>query len=349
MVVLLGIDVHKATHTAVAVDEVGQKIGQCVVAATDGGHRQLLGWALSRWSGDRLRFAVEDCRQVSTRLERTLLGAGQTVVRVPPKLTAGSRSVARTRGKSDPIDALAIARAALREPDLPVATLDGQFREVRLLVDHREDLVAARTQMQNRLRWHLHELEPGREPGLRCLDRYCALDRLAAWLAGCEPSVLVRLASELVRDIRAHTVRINELKKELSELVTPLAPRLLELPGCGVLTAAKLIGEVGQVSRFRSESCFAMHAGVAPIPASSGKTTRYRLARGGNRQLNAALHRIALSQIRLGGPGSVYYQRRRGNGDTTMEAMRALKRRLARVVYGLLRTVKSSATVAEAA
>jgi transposase len=113
MVVLLGIDVHKGTHTAVAVDEVGQ----CVVAATDGGHRQLLGWALSRWSGDRLRFAVEDCRQVSTRLERTLLGAGQTVVRVPPKLTAGSRSAARTRGKSDPIDALAIARAALREPD----------------------------------------------------------------------------------------------------------------------------------------------------------------------------------------------------------------------------------------
>jgi transposase len=153
--------------------------------------------------------------------------------------------------------------------------------------------------------------------------------------------VLVRLASELVRDIRAHTVRINELHKELSELVTPLAPRLLELPGCGVLTAAKLIGEVDQVSRFRSESCFTMHAGVAPIPASSGKTTRDRLARGGNRQLNAALHRIALNQIRLGGPGSVYYQRRRCNGDTTMEAIRALKRRLARVVYGLLRTVES--------
>lgn len=268
---------------------------------------------------------------------------------MPPKLTAGSRSVARTRGKSDPIDALAIARAAVREPDLPVATLDGQFREVRLLVDHREDLVAARTQMQNRLRWHLHELEPGREPGLRCLDRYCALDRLTAWLAGCESSVLVRLVSELVRDIRARTVRINELKKELSELVTPLAPRLLELPGCGVLTAAKLIGELRQVSRLRSESCFAMHAGVAAIPASSDKTTRYRLARGRDRQLNAALHRIALSQIRLGGPGSVYYQRRRGNGNTTIAAMRALKGRLARVVYGLLRTIESSATVAEAA
>ena len=127
--------------------------------ATNAGHGQLLGWALQRWADGGLRFAVEDCRQVSTRLERTLLAAGQAVVvRVPPKLTAGSRSSARTRGKSDPIDALAIARAALREPDLPLATLDGQFREIRLLVDHREDLVAARTQIQNRLRWHLHEL-----------------------------------------------------------------------------------------------------------------------------------------------------------------------------------------------
>jgi transposase len=341
--VMLGIDVHKATHTPVAVDDVGRKIGQRMVAATDAGHRQLLGWALRQWPGDGLRFAVEDCRQVSTRVERTLLLAGQTVVRVPPKLTAGSRSSARTRGKSDPIDALAIARAALREPDLPTATLHGQFRDVRLLVDHREDLVAARTQMQNRLRWHLHELEPGREPGPRSLDRYCQLDRLTAWLADREQTVLVRLASELVADIRAHTVRINQLKQELAELVGPLAPQLLALPGCGVLTAAKILGEVGQVSRFRSESRFAMHAGVAPIPASSGKTTRYRLARGGNRQLNAALHRIAISQIRLGSP---YYQRRRAGGETTMEAIRALKRRLARVVYRLLQTVETTESLA---
>jgi transposase len=326
--VMLGIDAHKATHTAVAVDDVGRKIGQRMVAATDTGHRQLLGWALGQWPGDGLRFAVEDCRQVSTRVERTLLLAGQTVVRVPPKLTAGSRSSARTRGKSDPFDALAIARAALREPDLPVATLHGQFREVRLLVDHREDLVAARTQMQNRLRWHLHALEPGQEPGPRSLDRYCELDRLTGWLA----------------DIRTYTVRINHLKQELAQLVGPIAPRLLALPGCGVLIAAKILGEVGQVSRFRSESCFAMHAGVAPIPASSGNTTRYRLARGGNRQLNAALHQI--SQIRLGSP---YYQRRRAGGDTTMEAIRALKRRLARVVYRLLHTVETTDALTRAA
>lgn len=130
-----------------------------------------------------------------------------------------------------------------------------------------------------------------------------------------------------------------------------VAPRLLALPGCGVLTAAKIVGETANVTRFRSEACFAMHAGVAPIPASSGKTNRHRLARGGNRQLNAALHRIAVTQARLHGPGRTYLHRRRTNGDTTMQALRALKRRLARVVYNTLQpdtTVKPTAQPAAA-
>lgn len=158
--VVLGIDVHKGTHTAVAVDEVGRKLGEKTVRATDAGHRQLLRWVLRQWCEAAVTFAVEDCRHVSTRLERALLAAGQPVVRVPPKLMAGARSSARTWGKSDPIDALAIARAALREPNLPIATHDRVSREIKLLVDHREDLVNTRTQQQNRLRWHLHELDP---------------------------------------------------------------------------------------------------------------------------------------------------------------------------------------------
>lgn len=333
MVVVLGIDVHKNTHTVVAVDEVGRKLGEQTVRATDAGHRQLLRWTLRQWPSEQLRFAVEDCRHVSTRLERALLAAGQTVVRVPPKLMAGARSAARTRGKSDPIDALAIARAALREPDLPTATHDQASREVKLLVDHREDMVGTRTRMQNRLRWHLHELDP-------------ELDRLTAWPAQQPASMVVRIAAELVTDIRDLTVRINALERELATRMTPLAPRLLALPGCGTLTAAKIVGETANVTRFRSEACYAMHAGVAPIPASSGNTTRHRLARGGNRQLNAALHRIAVTQIRLPGPGRTYYQRRRSNGDTTMEALRALKRRLARVVFNLLRTDTTTLTAA---
>jgi transposase len=335
--VVLGVDVHKATHTAVAVDEVGRQLGQRTVRATDAGHRQLLRWALGSFGaeGQPIRFAVEDCRHVSVRLERALLAAGQQVVRVPPKLMAGARSAARTRGKSDPIDALAIARAALREPDLPVAAHDSVSREIKLLVDHREDLVNTRTRAQNRLRWHLHELDPEFEPG--SLSRLTVIDRVAAWLAQQPASTLTRIAQELVADIRALTERADALQQELTERMQQIAPKLLAVSGCGPLTAAKLVGETANAARFRSEACFAMHAGAAPIPASSGKTNRHRLARGGNRQLNAALHRIAVTQIRLRGPGRDYYQRRIALGNTEKEALRALKRRLARVVFNLLR------------
>lgn len=352
MVVVVGVDVHKGTHCAVGVDEAGRQIEAPVtVRATDAGHRQLVRWAARRFvDAERVEFAVEDCRHVSTRLERALLTAGQVVRRVPPKLMAGTRQSARTRGKSDPIDALAIARAALREPDLPVAEHTHASRQVKLLVDHREDLVNTRTRDQNRLRWHLHEIDPELDVPDRGLDRMVVLDRVEARLTAAGPDAdptVVRIAIEQVADIRALTVRINALERELADLVKQQAGQLLGLPGCGVLTAAKLVAETANQSRFRSEACFAMHAGVAPIPASSGKTNRHRLARGGNRQLNAALHRIAITQIRLDGPGKTYYQARREAGDTTMEALRALKRRLARVVFNLLKPRDQDATACQ--
>ena len=344
MVVVVGIDVHKVTHCAVAVDQAGRQLERPVtVRATDAGHRQLLGWARRTFPECRVEFAVEDCRHVSGRLERALLDAAATVVRVPPKLMALTRTSARTRGKSDPIDALAIARAALREPDLPRAEHTHASREVKQLVDHREVLVGIRTGMQNRLRWHLHELDPELDPPARGLDLAKQLDRLQARLELLPASTTRRIALEELADIRQLTGRINGLEKELTILVRAQAPQLLALPGCGALTAAKLLGETANPARFRSEACFAMHAGVAPIPASSGKTDRHRLARGGNRQLNAALHRIAVTQTRLEGLGQVYYQRRRAQGLTTMEALRALKRRLARVVFNLLRPTPTAA------
>ena len=338
MVVMVGIDVHKQTHCAVAVDEAGRQLGlPLTVRATDAGHRQLLRWVRREFAEDTVEFAVEDCRHLTARLERALLDAAAPVVRMPPKLMAQARSSARTRGKSDPIDALAIARAALREPNLPCAEHTHASRELKLLVDRREDLVEVRTKAQNRLRWHLHELDPGIDPAARGLDRGTELNRIQARLEGLPESLVRRLAVEILADIRELTGRINALEKEITGLVTEQAPQLLALPGCGPLTAAKLVGETANPARFRSEACFAMHAGVAPIPASSGKTNRHRLARGGNRQLNAALHRIAVTQTRLDGLGRAYYQRRRAHGDTTMEALRALKRRLARVVFNLLR------------
>ena len=157
MMVVLGTDAHKRSHTVVACNEVGAEIGTVTVAATAQGHLRLVKWA-AKWT--QKRWVIEDCRALSRRLEADLLAVGERVVRVPPKLMAGARRSTRTRGKSDPIDALAVARAALREPDLPVARLDGPDREVRVLVDYRESLVRDRTAAQNRLRWRLHESNP---------------------------------------------------------------------------------------------------------------------------------------------------------------------------------------------
>jgi hypothetical protein len=156
--VLLGVDPHKDTHTVVAVDQAGRQLDQRTVPARTLAHGELVGWARRHWP-DRL-WAVEDCRHVTGRLERDLLAAGERVVRVPPRLMAGARQAVRVQGKSDPIDALAVARAALREPNLPTAGHDQASWEVKLLVDHREHLVAERTRTINRLRWHLHQLDP---------------------------------------------------------------------------------------------------------------------------------------------------------------------------------------------
>ena len=181
--VIVGIDAHKRTHTAVAIDEAGRKLGDKTTRmTTTEANLELLRWA-DGFGPDR-RFAVEDCRHLSRRLEADLLAAGEVLVRVPPKLMAHARDSARTYGKSDPIDALAVARAALREPNLPLARLDGPTRDLRLLVDHREDLVRERTSQVNRLRWHLHELDPSWDPTPRCLVRFKHLDEIAARLEG---------------------------------------------------------------------------------------------------------------------------------------------------------------------
>jgi transposase len=290
-------------------------------------------------------WALEDCRHVSGPLERFLLGRGERVVRVPPKLMAGARRSGRSRGKSDAIDALAVARAFLREPELPLAFLAGSEREIRLLADHREDLVCERTRIGNRLRWHLHDLDPALEIPAGALDRYRWLDRLQAWLeARDQGSVQVRVALEQVGRCRELTRRINELERELEALLEEEAQELLELSGCGTLTAAKLVGEVAGVGRFAAEGKLAKHSGTSPLPASSGERQRHRLNRSGNRQLNCALHRIAVTQARVHPPARAYLERRQAEGKTRREALRCLKRHLARTVYRTLRAMEERKT-----
>jgi transposase len=327
--VTLGADTHKRTHTLVAVDATGRQLAERTVPATSAGHLELRRWA-AQWP--ERTWALEDCRHLSRGLEADLLRAGERVLRVPPKLMAGARRGGRQPGKSDPIDALAVARAALREPDLPVACLDGPERELRLLVDHREDLVAERTRVINRLRWHLHELTPGNEPAARSLDRTVVLAALEQRLAA-EPGTVARIARELVDRIRELTITINRLEREVAALAARLAPVLLALTGCGPLSAAKIVGETAGITRFRSRAAFARHNGSAPLPVWSANAVRHRLSRGGNRQLNAALHRIAITQLQRPGPGQTYLAHRRAAGDTKTEAIRALRRRISDEVY----------------
>lgn len=335
----MGIDPHKKTYTAVAVDGLtGAEVGQLMVKARAKGHERLLSWARSL--EEDLLFAVEDCRHVSGNLQRFLLARGERMKPVPPKLMAGARRGARTRGKSDPIDARAVAQAALRHPELPEAHVAGVDRDVRLLLDHREDLVGERTRMQNRLRWHLHDLDPDFEVPSRGFDRYVWLDRTERYLGAMEETVQVRIALDEVRRIRELTRESNRLERELTTLLRLVAPELLAIRGCAALTAAKLLGETGGVRRFHSEAAFAMHSGVGPLEVSSGDRQRHRLSRAGNRQLNAALHRIAVTQKRIHLPAQVFLERKRQEGKGKREALRCLKRHLARVVYKTLLTME---------
>ena len=343
--VVLGTDAHKRSHTVVAVDEAGAEIGSVTVAATPEGHLRLVKWA-ARW--EQRRWAIEDCRALSRRLEADLLTVGELVVRVPPKLMAGVRRSARTRGKSDPIDALAVARAAIREPDLPVAQLDGPSRDLRLLVDYRESLVKDRTAAQNRLRWRLHELEPGYDPAPGSLNRYKTLEKIDQLLT-VHTSMVATLGRREVTRIRELTREANQLERDISVRVVEIAPSLLALPGCGGLTAAKLVGEAADISRFKSRDAYAMWAGVAPIPVWSANNQRFRLNRGGNRQTNAAIHRIAITQLRIHPDAQTFIKRRLETGSTKREALRLLKRKLANVVYRTLLTDTQQPALSQAA
>jgi transposase len=337
-VIVIGIDAHKYSHTAAIVERSsGQVLADVTVAAGDEGHLRLL--ELARGRDSERVWAIEDCRNVTGALERFLLRAGERAVRVHPKLMASERKVARRPGKSDVIDATAVARAAIREPELPVAYLAGPEREIAWLVDHRAQLVAERTRVACRLRWLLHDLDPGLQPPKRGLGHAPALARLDRALAGLQATAQVRIGRRLIERLGQLNSQIAGLTRELGPLVARRHALLLAVPGCGVITAARLIAEIANVARFGSDAKLASYAGVAPVDASSGKQLRHRLNRAGNRQLNAALHVIALTQARIHAPAREYLARRRAEGKTAKEGLRALKRHLARHIYRLFTTI----------
>jgi transposase len=345
--IVIGVDTHKCTHALAAVDEgTGRSRGQLQVEADEDGHLAAVRWA-ARVDGERV-WALEDCRGVSARLERALVAAGERVVRVPPHRMGASRRAERERGKSDQIDAQAIARAVVKDgaDAFAPAYLDERALEIRLLCDHRTNLVAHRTKLQNRLRWQLVALCPERERSIKrgglsqtvVLER---LDRALRQLGGTR----ARIARELITQIRQHTRQIAELHTQLTALVKHYSPRLLQEQGCGTVCAALLIGHTAGAERFAGDAQFAMHAGVAPIPCSSGQRQKvYRLNRGGDRQLNHALHIIAVTRARTDPATRAYIERKLAEGKTKKGALRCLKRHLARHIHRILTTPNATQT-----
>ena len=259
------------------------------------------------------------------------------MVRVAPQLMGQSRRGEREPGKSDQIDALAVARAVVREgvERFPAAFLDERAMEIRLLADHRKDLVAERTRIENRLRWHWSSSAPSWKPGARALARPA--------LAGTRRPRAASAARRRARTRRAparHPIRHSRAKPraraELRTLVRAYRPRLLAEIGCGTLTAATLIGRTAGAERFETDARFARQAGTAPIPVSSGKRDRHRLHRGGDRQLNRALHTIAITRAQRDPETRAYLDRKIAEGKTRKEALRCLKRYLARRFHHLL-------------
>jgi transposase len=337
--IVIGADIHKSTHALAAVSGDGGLVaGELEIRADESGHLAALRWA-RELDGERV-WAIEDCRHLSRRLEQALITAGERVVRVPPRMMGQARRGEREPGKSDQIDARAVARAVVREgvERFPAAFLDERALEIRLLADHRSDLVAERTRQISRLRWHLVDLCPEVEAKIpaRQLDSGAMLDRIARRLRREERSARVRVALEIVASIRSISRQACMLERELRTLILAYRPALLAEKGLGVLTAATLIGRTAGAERFPTDAHFARQAGVAPIPVSSGRIDRHRLNRGGDRQLNRALHVIAITRARIDPQTRDYLERKRAEGKTKREALRCLKRHLARHVHRLL-------------
>jgi transposase len=337
--IVIGADTHKRTHALAAVDAgTGRVRGQRQIKAEEPGHLAAVRWA--RELDEERVWAIEDCRAVSRRLEQALLAAGERVVRVAPHRMGASRRGEREPGKSDEIDALAIGRAVVKDgvERFPAAHLDQRAMEIRLLSDHRKDLVAERTRAQNRLRWHLLELCPELERSLKrgALAQPRQLDRIDRRLRRMADRTRVRIAREQLRQIRALTRRVDTLERELLALVKAHRPQLIAEAGCGALTAAILIGRTAGAERFQTDASFARQTGTAPIPCSSGQRDRHRLDRGGDRQLNHALHIIAITRAHHDPATKAYLARKEAEGKTKKGALRCLKRHLARRFHHLL-------------
>ena len=343
--VMLGVDPHKQSHTATAlVTGSHQQLATLRVPASPSGYQQLLEWA--RQFPQR-RWAVENARGLGCHLTQWLLIREETVQDVRTTATARVRELSRGRGrKTDALDAAAAAAVAALQGDAEQLQPEDATVVLAVLEERRSNLVAQRTRSVNQLHAVLRELIPGGAP------RKLRADRAAALLRGLRPLTAAdrarkQVARDLVAEVRGLDRRLAMIGHRIQDTVAALGSRLPETVGVGPVIAGRLLGRTGRASRFPTAAHFASYTGAAPVEVASGERARHRLSRAGDRQLNHALHIIALVQVGTPGcAGSHYFRRKLAEGKTTREAMRCLKRRIADHVWRACSATNRPATTA---
>jgi transposase len=328
--VVIAVDPHKASWTAAAVDDQLQPLTAIRVPVSRDGYRALRRFA-RHWPN--ASWAIEGAAGLGAPLTERLRADQITVIDVPAKLAARVRLLSTGHGrKNDDADAISVGVAALTSRTLTSVEIDAATSALRSIVEHRDDLVKIRTQTVNRLHIVLTRLVPAGA------GRELTADQAAELLRSVRPrdlaaKILRTLAVDLISEVRQLDRRIRKAALDIEAAVAASGSTLTQLHGIGALTAGKILGRVGTITRFRSAAAFASYTGTAPIEVSSGDVVRHRLSRAGDRQLNYCLHVMALTQIRLNTPGRAYYLKKRSQGKGHKEAMRCLKRRLSDSVY----------------
>jgi transposase len=334
-VITIGIDPHKSSHTAVALDSAGAPVGELRVPADRAMVARMLEWA-GPWP--QRAFAVEGASGLGRFLAQQLVGAGETVIDVPSALAARTRVLERGHGrKTDGIDARSVALVAQHRPDLPRVAIDDHCAVLRLLSDRRDELTSERRRAINRLHRLLRDLRPGGAP------RQLSAERAGQLLAAINAQTPVdverkTMARQLLADVRRIDRALADNRRRCADAVAASGSTLTDIFGISDVLAAKILGHTGDITRFASAAHFASYAGTAPIEVSSGDQRRHRLSRAGNRSLNHALHLAARVQTMHAGPGRDHYRRKQAEHKTPAEALRSLKRQLAKVVYRQLQT-----------
>ena len=332
MKVLIGVDPHKGSVAVAALDQAtGELLERAGFPQNHAGLK-----ALERWAKrfPKRRWAVENAGGLGRHLAGRLAAAGESVVDVPPKLSARVRVLSSGNArKNDGVDALATALAASRNDRLAAVDPEDSSEVLRLLSERREDLVAERTRALNRLHALLRDLLPGGVAGKLSAERAARILR-SIRPKGASARLRRRLASEVLRDVRTLDTKIADLGGRIEAEIEASGTTLTEIFGIGPILAARIIGTVGDVGRFPSKAhYFASYCGTAPVEASSGDVVRHRLSLAGNRHLNYALHMVAICQARSDARGGTYYRKKMAEGKSRKEALRCLKRRISDAVF----------------